>query len=78
MGKLVIELPLNELIASQQQVNDLQLLPIQLEHILALEGLPNYHRDPFDRLLVAQAIVESMSILSADTLLDGYPIQRIW
>lgn len=78
LGKLAFELPLTELIASQQETNHLQLLPIQLNHILALEALPNHHRDPFDRLLVAQAMIEQMSILSADTLLDAYPLQRIW
>jgi PIN domain nuclease of toxin-antitoxin system len=78
LGKLAFELPLTELIASQQETNHLQLLPIQLNHILALEALPNHHRDPFDRLLVAQAMIERMPILSADTTLDAYPVQRIW
>lgn len=78
LGKLALELPLTELITSQQQSNNLQLLPIQLDHILALEELPDHHRDPFDRLLVAQAMIEQLSILSADTILTGYPVQRIW
>jgi PIN domain nuclease of toxin-antitoxin system len=78
LGKLTFDLPLSELITSQQQTNGLQILPIQLEHILALGDLPNHHRDPFDRLLVAQSMVEQMAILSADIVLDSYPVQRIW
>jgi PIN domain nuclease of toxin-antitoxin system len=78
LGKLAFELPLTELITSQQETNHLQLLPIQLNHSLALEALPNHHRDPSDRLLVAQAMIEQMPILSADTILDAYPVQRIW
>jgi PIN domain nuclease of toxin-antitoxin system len=78
LGKLAFELPLTEPITSQQETNHLQLLPIQLNHILALEALPNHHRDPFDRLLVAQAMIEQMPILSTDTILGAYPVQRIW
>jgi PIN domain nuclease of toxin-antitoxin system len=78
LGKLTFDLPLSELITSQQQTNGLQILPIQLEHILALGDLPNHHRDPFDRMLVAQSMVEQMAILSADIVLDSYPVQRIW
>jgi PIN domain nuclease of toxin-antitoxin system len=47
--------PLSQVISRQQQVNSLQILPIELAHIFALEQLPNHHRDPFDRLLIAQA-----------------------
>ncbi|PIG93418.1 type II toxin-antitoxin system VapC family toxin [Gloeocapsopsis sp. IPPAS B-1203] len=61
LGKLNFDLPLSELIESQRQVNDLQLLSILTEHIYALEMLPNHHR-PFDRLLIAQAIVEQMPL----------------
>jgi PIN domain nuclease of toxin-antitoxin system len=78
IGKLSFELPLSELIESQQKVNNLQISSITTKHIYSLEGLPNYHRDPFDRLLIAQAIVESMPVLSIDVAFDAYPMQRIW
>ncbi len=55
LGKLRLRLPLAEVIVSQQQTNDLQVLPIALNHILALQSLPAHHKDPFDRLLIAQA-----------------------
>jgi PIN domain nuclease of toxin-antitoxin system len=78
LGKLVLNLPLPELIESQCQTNDLQLLSIKPAHIYALADLPNHHRDPFDRLLIAQAIVEQMPLLSIDSIFDAYPIQRLW
>jgi PIN domain nuclease of toxin-antitoxin system len=78
LGKLTFDLPLFELIESQQRANDLQLLPITTVHIYALENLPNYHRDPFDRLLVAQAMTEKMPLLSVDAVFDQYPVKRWW
>lgn len=59
-------------------INEVEILPIALEHIYGLKGLPNYHRDPFDRLLIARAQVEKMPIISVDTLFDRYSVQRIW
>ncbi|MBD2771520.1 PIN domain-containing protein [Iningainema tapete] len=78
LGKLRLNSPLPNLIESQQQTNNLQLLPIELAHIWALANLPNHHRDPFDRLLIAQSIVEHIPILSADSALDAYQTQRLW
>lgn len=78
LDKLSLNLPLPELIASQQQTNGLQLLPIELNHIFTLENLPQFHRDPFDRLLIAQAIAEQIPLLSIDTVFDHYPVQRLW
>jgi PIN domain nuclease of toxin-antitoxin system len=77
-GKLRLGKPLSELVAHQQSRNALQILPIDLSHLYALQNLPNIHRDPFDRLMIAQAIVENLSFVSIDSLLDGYPIERIW
>ncbi|WP_308418367.1 type II toxin-antitoxin system VapC family toxin [Nostoc sp. CENA543] len=59
-------------------MTDVQLIPIQIEHISAVAQLPLHHRDPFDRMLIAQAITENLPILSADTIFDNYPIQRLW
>lgn len=56
----------------------MQLLPIRYQHILALESLPVHHSDPFDRLLIAQAITESLPILTDDKLLAQYPVKVIW
>jgi len=58
--------------------NDIGLLNIQLEHIYQIETLPFHHRDPFDRLIVAQALIENIPVLSADASFDYYPVKRIW
>lgn len=58
--------------------NSLDILPITLEHAAIVARLPFHHRDPFDRMLVAQAIGEKTPILSCDTTLDAYEIARVW
>jgi len=58
--------------------NELTILPISIKHAAAVADLPLHHRDPFDRLLVAQALVEQVPILSGDAALDAYPIVRLW
>ncbi|MEL6460606.1 MAG: type II toxin-antitoxin system VapC family toxin [Cyanobacteria bacterium J06621_15] len=78
LGKLNLNSTLPELIDNQQQVNNLQILPIDLAHIYALNNLPSHHKDPFDRLLIAQSIVEQIPIASIDEVFDSYPIQRLW
>ncbi|NES82353.1 MAG: type II toxin-antitoxin system VapC family toxin [Moorea sp. SIO2B7] len=78
LNKLSFNFPLAEVLERQQQTNDLYFLPIELDHIYALASLPLQHRDPFDRLLIAQAVVEQMPLLSIDSVFDGYPIQRLW
>jgi PIN domain nuclease of toxin-antitoxin system len=54
------------------------ILPITVEHADVQTGLPDHHRDPFDRLLVAQALVENLPVVSADAQLDAYGINRLW
>jgi PIN domain nuclease of toxin-antitoxin system len=74
LGKLNLNQPLAEMIASQQQTNQIQILPVTLPHVLALQNLPMHHKDPFDRLLIAQAIVEKAILVSDDALLTQYPV----
>jgi PIN domain nuclease of toxin-antitoxin system len=54
------------------------VLPITVEHVDVQAGLPHHHRDPFDRLLVAQALIENIPVVSADAQLDSYGINRLW
>jgi PIN domain nuclease of toxin-antitoxin system len=56
----------------------MQLLPIRYNHILQLEALPAHHSDPFDRLLIAQAITESLPILTNDQKIQLYPVKLLW
>ena len=78
LGKLSLPAPLSVILSKQQAVNAIQLFPIALGHILELSALPDLHRDPFDRLLVAQARVENIAILTNDTLISQYPVSVIW
>lgn len=78
LGKLKFNKPLAEIISSQQQRNSLQILPITLNHVLTLESLPYHHKDPCDRLLVAQAIVEGAVLLSRDSIFSQYPVPLDW
>ena len=75
LGKLDLRLPLAEIVAHQQETNGIMVLPVEQTHVLALEQLPNHHRDPFDRILVAQALVEGATLVSADPVLKSYPVE---
>ncbi len=59
-------------------LNDFHVLPIEPRHTAILTTLPFHHRDPFDRLLIAQAIVEEIPIVSMDAIVDAYPVNRMW
>lgn len=78
IGKLNLAFPLPDAVKWQQDNNGLQLLPIDQRHIYALARLPDHHRDPFDRLLIAQAQIENLSFLSRDAELRRYPITIVW
>ena len=75
LGKLVLRQPLEVLIAGQIDANGLQLLPVTLPHVLALQDLPAHHKDPFDRMLVAQANIEEAVLLSSDPIMSKYPVR---
>jgi len=78
LGKMKLKLPLQDLIESQQRDNEVKILPITTEHILALNNLPFHHNDPFDRLLIAQSIVEGFTIVTADSEFSDYPAKLLW
>lgn len=58
--------------------NDFEILPIEPRHTSLLTTLPFHHKDPFDRILVAQSLVEAVAIVSGDVVLDAYGATRIW
>ncbi len=78
LGKLNLRLPLSDLIREQQEVNNIQLLSVELDHIWGLDNLENHRRDPFDRILISRSIAEDISIVSDDRLFDQYPVRRLW
>ncbi len=77
-GKLSFGLPFRVFIEQQVSFNRIDILNINLDHIEVVVTLPFHHRDPFDRLIIAQAMVEKIPILSADSIFDAYSIQRLW
>ena len=78
LGKMTASRPLRELVAHHQQANNLHVLPVQLEHVLALDTLPLQHKDPFDRLLIAQANVEDAFLVSGDKVFASYSVKLLW
>ena len=78
LGKLQLRLPLADMIASQQQTNQIAVLPVNLVHVLALESLPAHHKDPFGRLLIAQTREEDAVLVSSDPVFARYQIEVLW
>ena len=78
VGKLNLPLPAGPYIISKLAENRIETLPITLDHLLAFERLPMHHRDPFDRILIAQSIEEDLPIVTADPFFSGYPVKVIW
>jgi len=78
LGKLDMEATFDELFPAQIQINDFTLLPIEISHFDRLVNLPWHHRDPFDRLMIAQSLAEDMPILSRDSSFDAYNLERLW
>jgi PIN domain nuclease of toxin-antitoxin system len=78
LGKLELEQPFETLIPEQVAQNGVEVLHIQFSHVAVVASLPFHHRDPFDRLIAAQANVEQISIVSSDEIFDAYGVRRLW
>jgi PIN domain nuclease of toxin-antitoxin system len=78
IGKLTLAEPFAIFMPREIVNNRLVILPIGLAHASAAAALPLHHRDPFDRMLIAQSIVEQSPLVSADRLLDLYSVRRLW
>jgi len=77
LGKLTLHRSLPQIISDQQDSNQLELLPVQAAHVFSLQALPMHHKDPFDRILIAQAMTEDLVVLSVDAMFSRYPIRVI-
>ncbi|CCQ49418.1 type II toxin-antitoxin system VapC family toxin [Crocosphaera watsonii] len=77
-GKFNLFLPLEDYINNKIKLEDFDLLPIKLNHVSLITSLPFHHNDPFDRLLIAQSIIENIPILSKDIAFDAYDVNRLW
>jgi PIN domain nuclease of toxin-antitoxin system len=78
LGKLNLGEPTGPYLHRAVNHSNFDLLQISLDHATSVETLPQYHKDPFDRLLIAQAIMEGLSIISVDVAFDAYPVRRVW
>ena len=78
VGKLSFELPFEVFVAQQLALNNFDLLNIKIAHLNVVANLPLHHRDPFDRLIIAQGMVESIPVISTDKIFDSYPVKRLW
>ncbi|MDQ4078482.1 MAG: type II toxin-antitoxin system VapC family toxin [Chloroflexota bacterium] len=77
LGKLNLPVPVREFVEVQRHLNHIESLPVLEPHIWTLGTLPMHHRDPFDRLLIAQAMTEQCKLVSADPIFALYPVQRL-
>jgi len=77
-GKLPLSLPFRRWMVDALAALDLEVLPITLDHADRQIALPFHHRDPFDRLIAAQALVEGIPLVSADPIFDAYGVTRLW
>jgi PIN domain nuclease of toxin-antitoxin system len=78
IGKLTLADPYDVFMRREMTANRLLLLPIELAHTTVTATLPLHHRDPFDRMLVAQSLVERFPLVSADPVFDRYGVTRLW
>ena len=78
IGKLQLAQPVISLFESSKDQLNASMLPITAAHISTVATLPFHHKDPFDRMIVAQSMVESVPLVSADSALDMYGLDRLW
>jgi PIN domain nuclease of toxin-antitoxin system len=78
VGKLRVDGPLGPYLSTQLAQNSMQVLAVSLRHAVGVSELPTLHRDPFDRLLVAQALAEDLAIVTADPAIAQYPVETLW
>ena len=77
-GRLTLPKPVERFVPEQLGLNAFQVLPIDLDDVARVATLPFHHRDPFDRMLAAQALSDELAIVSADPIFRKYGVKRIW
>ena len=78
IGRLTLAQPYDIFIPQQLTNNAIEILPISLAHLGVVSTLPFHHRDPFDRLIIVQAMIEQLPIISIDEAFDAYSVKRLW
>jgi len=78
LGKYALPVPFAVFWENQLRINEFTLLPVSVSHAALIADLPFHHRDPFDRLIIAQSLVESIPVVGSDNAFDSYGVRRIW
>ena len=78
LGKLPLPEPFGTMFPADLAAEDIHLFPLEPQHIEPLTTLPLHHKDPFDRLIAATALVESLRLVSVDPAFDAYGLKRLW
>jgi len=77
-GKLSLPAPVGRYLSDKLRANGVSVLSITFDHVKRLEELPTHHRDPFDRILIAQSLEESLPIVTSDQVFERYAVEIIW
>lgn len=78
IGKLELPKPASNYLADKLKENGVSVLALTFDHVRRLEEIPLRHRDPFDRILIAQSLAEHLPLVTSDTAFAGYPVRVIW
>jgi len=78
IGKCSLGEPVADFFDREIAANQFRILPIEPRHVAPLAVMLFHHRDPFDRLIISQAMAEQIPVVSADTAFDGYSVTRLW
>jgi len=78
IGKLTLPTPVGGYLADKLRMNGVSVLPLTFANVRQLEGLPLHHRDPFDRVLIAQSLEENLPLVSANQQFEKYAVKLIW
>ncbi len=77
-GKMLLPEPTGPYLLKKLAENRIETLPVALDHVLRVESLPTHHRDPFDRMLIAQSLEEKLPVITSDVIFDRYGVDVIW
>ena len=78
IGKYILTAPFEDFVRHGIEDNDFEILPIEIRHAARAAALPFQHKDPFDRMLIAQSQVEGLTLVSNEALFDAYGVKRLW
>lgn len=78
IGKLNLSKPFENVITEHVMMSDIDVLDISVSHTFAVARMPLHHRDPFDRVIISQSLIENLPLISGDSAFDQYGVTRLW